>query len=244
MQGASVPVAFRNDLLRQLPALRNTFSSFDRYAQTTTEDLLRTSPIADATTMGSDTFRSSYVENTEDGFAVRPLPIRTQFAPVFGMTSGHFDDDSHRDLLLIGNSYATEPFTGRYDALHGTLLHGNGDGTFAPVDATESGFFVDGDGTALVQLRGADGHRLVVAARNDASLAAFRVDRPRNAAHRNVQPSDRRAVLHYPDGTSEAVELNYGAGYLSQSARLLTVPSSVTKVQIIARDGETRTWTP
>jgi hypothetical protein len=194
--------------------------------------------------MGSDTFRSSYVENTEDGFAVRPLPIRTQFAPVFGMTSGHFDDDSHRDLLLIGNSYATEPFTGRYDALHGTLLHGNGDGTFAPVDATESGFFVDGDGTALVQLRGADGHRLVVAARNDASLAAFRVDRPRNAAHRNVQPSDRRAVLHYPDGTSEAVELNYGAGYLSQSARLLTVPSSVTKVQIIARDGETRTWTP
>jgi len=244
VRGTSVPVAFRNDLLRQLPFLKEKYASFEDYARTPLAELLPSGALSDATVYRSDTFRSSFVENTDDGFAVRPLPTRVQAAPVFGMRSGHYDDDGFRDLLLIGNSHAPDPFTGRYDALHGALLRGNGDGTFRYVDGTDNGFFVERDGTALVELAGADGERLVLAARNDASLKAFRGPQPRGAHRVTVRPTETQARLTYPNGAVERVEFSRGSGYLSQSSRTLLVPDSVVEATFTTRRGAERTWRP
>lgn len=244
VQGTSVPVHFRNDLLRQVPTLKERFSSFERYANTSMVDLLPASAESKATVYRSDTFRSSYVENTDDGFRVRPLPLPTQVAPVFGMRSGHFDDDAHRDLLVVGNSYATEPFTGRYDAFNGALLRGQGDGTFRFVDGTDNGFYMEGDATALAELRGATGARLVVAARNDASLKAFRVSQDKDRHRIEVSSSVVTADFHYENGDVERVEVHDGSGYLSQSSRTLTVPNGVEKVSLTTRQGAERTWRP
>ena len=244
VQGTSVPVPFRNDLLRQVPTLKQDFSSFERYANTPMADLLPASAQSEATVYRSDTFRSSYIENTQDGFTVRPLPIRAQFAPVFGLTSGHYDDDGHRDLLLVGNSHATEPFTGRYDALHGVLLRGRGEGTFRAVDGTDNGFYVEGDATALVELQGAQGARLVAAARNDATLKVVRVRQDDGRQSLDVSSSVVAAELRYENGDVERVELHDGAGYLSQSGRTLTVPSRVVEVTLRTRQGDRRTWRP
>jgi hypothetical protein len=240
IQGTSVPVAFRNDLVRQLPNLKATFSSYDRYAQTTIETLFAETSLSDPTVKASDTFRSSYLENTDDGFRVRPLPIAAQAGPVYGMTTGYYDGDAHRDLLLIGNSYAPEPFTGRYDALHGLLLRGDGAGHFVPVPMPQSGFFVEGDGTALAHLTGADGTRLVLAARNDDTTNAVRVNRTRDWPRVATRATDVSAHLTFEDGTVERVELHHGSGYLSQSSRTLVVPPSVSTVRITNRQGATR----
>jgi len=244
VQGTSVPVHFRNDLLRQVPTLRKKFSSFERYAQTSMAELLPSDARSDATVYRSDTFRSSYVENTEDGFTVQPLPLPTQVAPVFGMRSGHYNGDGHRDLLLAGNSHATEPFTGRYDAFNGAHLRGRGDGTFRYVDGTDNGFYVEGDASALVELQGATGERLVVTARNDATLKAFRVQQVDGRHRVDVSPSVVVAKLHYQNGDVERVEMHHGSGYLSQSGRTLVVPNSVVEVTLISRRGEQRTWQP
>ena len=244
VQGTSVPVPFRNDLLRQLPYLQDTYSSFERYARTPLDQLLPSGALSEATSYHVDTFQSSYVENTDDGFAVRPLPLRVQAAPVFGMHSGHYDDDGARDLLLIGNSHAPEPFTGRYDALHGAVLWGRGDGTFRYGDGTDTGFYVEGDGTALVELAGAGGERLVLAARNDAALEAFRPPRPPGHRRVPVRPAEVEARLTYEDGRVERVELHDGSGYLSQSSRTLVVPDGVVAVTLTTRQGAERTWRP
>ena len=244
VQGTSVPVPFRNDLLRQLPFLQEEYSSFERYARTPLNQLLPSGALSEATSYHVDTFQSSYVENTDDGFAVRPLPLRVQAAPVFGMHSGHYDDDGVRDLLLIGNSHAPDPFTGRYDALHGALLRGRGDGTFRYVDGSDNGFYVEGDGTALVELAGADGERLVLAARNDDALKAFRAPRPPGTHRVPVRPSEVEARLTYEDGRVERVEIHDGSGYLSQSSRTLVVPGGVVAATLTTRRGAERTWRP
>ncbi len=244
VQGTSVPVPFRNDLLRQLPFLQAEYTSFEHYAQTPLDQLLPSGALSEATSYEIDTFQSSYVENTDDGFAVRPLPLRVQAAPVFGMRSGHYDGDGVRDLLLIGNSHAPDPFTGRYDALHGALLRGRGDGTFRYVDGTDNGFYVEGDGTALVELPGAGGERLVLAARNDAALSVFRAPRPPGTRRVAVRPSEVRAQLTYEDGSVEQVEIHDGSGYLSQSSRSLVVPDGVVAVTLTTRQGAERTWRP
>lgn len=244
VQGTSVPVPFRNDLLRQVPTLKERSSSFERYANTSMADLLPASAKAEATVYRSDTFRSSYIENTDDGFVVRPLPLPAQAGPVFGLQSGHYDDDGHRDLLLVGNSHAPEPFTGRYDALNGALLRGRGDGTSRYVDGTDNGFYVEGDATALVELRGAAGTQLVVAARNDALLKAFRISQDKDRHRIDVSSSVVTADFHYENGDVERVEVHDGSGYLSQSSRTLTVPNGVEKVSLTTRQGAERTWRP
>ncbi|MCS4153308.1 hypothetical protein GGQ03_000565 [Salinibacter ruber] len=240
----SYPIHFRNDVLRQLPFLKQRYSSFETYAQTPMAELLPADRRSKATVYRSNTFETSYVENTEDGFEVRALPLRSQFGPVFGLESGHYDNDGNRDLLLVGNSHATEPFTGRYDALHGALLEIDETGSFTYVDGTNNGFYVEGDATALVEVESENGGRLVVSARNDGALKAFRVQKSGAQKVLELPPLMGTAEMHYENGDIERVEIYHGSGYLSQSGNNLTIPSSVERVTLETQDGDRRTWRP
>ena len=68
------------------------------------------------------------------------------------MQTGDFNSDGLPDALLVGNSYASETYTGWYDAVRGCLLLGNGRGGFWAVPPTEAGLSVDGDAKALAAL--------------------------------------------------------------------------------------------
>jgi hypothetical protein len=51
---------------------------------------------------------------------------------------------------------------------------------------------------------------------------------------------DSYAELHYEDGKKEKVEFYYGSGYLSQSTRSITVPSTVRTIKIYDYSGNQR----
>ena len=79
-------------------------------------------------------FESAYIENLGNGsFKMHPLPIEAQTAPVFGILSNDYNSDGNTDLLLTGNSYSSNIYTGQYDAFTGLFLSGNGKGEFSPV---------------------------------------------------------------------------------------------------------------
>ena len=63
--------------------------------------------------------------------------------------------------------------TGRYDALNGLLMLGNGHGDFTPLTIAESGIYLPGNGKSLVKLRGAGDRYLVAAASNRGPLKIF-----------------------------------------------------------------------
>jgi len=46
------------------------------------------------------------------------------------MLAKDVDEDGYTDLLMVGNSYATEIMVGQYDACKGVVLKGNGKGDF------------------------------------------------------------------------------------------------------------------
>src|SRR5690625_7980518 len=89
------------------------------------------------------------------------------------MLSGDYDGDGIPDLLVMGNSYSTEMFTGWYDASKGLYLKGDGAGGFTPVRLTASGFYVLGDAKSLIELRGAYNKKLILSAQNDDTLLIF-----------------------------------------------------------------------
>ena len=73
---------------------------------------------------------------------------------------------------MVGNSYATEVYQGRYDAFFGQALLGDGAGHFSPLSLRKGGFYVDTDAKDMVQLD-RNGSPLWVIANNNDSLSVF-----------------------------------------------------------------------
>ena len=241
IEGTEYPVAPLNQLVKQIPGMDYRFSSFSSYAAATFEDVFRDGELEGAYTAAATHFASSYLENRGDStLAVRPLPLRAQFAPVHGMASGDYNGDGHLDALLVGNAHTRGTLSGWYDAMVGLLLRGDGAGGFEAVNYAQSGFFVDGDAKALATVASASGPPLVVASQTDGPLKAF-VQRRGAVRTERLRPSDQYALLTFADGTTRRHEFHYGATYLSQSARVLRLPPSVVEAVVVDRQGRRRT---
>ena len=172
--GTSYPLAGRDELLRAFPSLRARYPTYAAFGAATIDSILPAADVAAATTLEARTFASAVALNRGRGrFALEPLPIEAQFAPVNASVAGDVDGDGRTDLLLGGNFYATPPMLGRYDASYGLLLHGIGDGRFVAVDMPRSGVEITGQVRRMRVLRTSAGP-LIAVARNDDRLLLLR----------------------------------------------------------------------
>ena len=239
LQGTSYPAHGRDEITRQITGMIRRFPSYQDYADASFDALFTRRELEGAYLAEAVRFETSYLENLGDGtFDIRALPIRTQFAPVFGMYSGDYDGDGHLDLLMVGNSYAPDLETGRADAFVGAFLRGDGTGRFSYVNYTKSGFFVDGDAKGLAEVATGGTTSLVLATQNSGPLKAFS-SRSRHAVP--LRPLDRYALLTFEDGSTRKEEFFYGSTYLSQSSRVLWIPANVAQIIISGSSGNRRT---
>lgn len=177
--GASYPLAGRDDIVRLIPSLRSKYPSYQSFGASRVADIFPAAELREAKVLAARQFASAVAIAGAGGrFTVQPLPIEAQFAPVYAALAEDFDGDGIVDLLLGGNQYGVPPVLGRYDASYGLLLRGTGAGRFAPVDMRESGIAIDGQVREMRLLRQAGGQLLVVVARNGAGLQFLR---PRQA---------------------------------------------------------------
>ena len=177
-QGVSYPLPLRDDLLKVFPALAARFPTYKSYARKTVADIFSPQELSGAMLLKSFTLATSLALNNGDGsFTLVPLPDEAQLAPVYGILATDMDHDGHVDLLLAGNFDGFEPEIGRMAASDGVLLRGDGKGTFTPVLAPESGFFVPGQARDIARVRTAHGDLYVVARNNDRPLV-FRSNGP------------------------------------------------------------------
>ncbi len=238
------PYFNRLDMQKQIIAMKRDYMLHADFARADMEQLFPEENRADALILEASDMASSYLENTGDGrFRVKALPIEAQFAPVYGMLAEDYDGDGHLDLLLVGNDFGTEVATGRYDALNGLLLRGNGKGGFEPSSHAASGFYVPGDAKSLVSLPLVNGSEVIVAGQNRGPLRAFRKTRPRG---RFLQAGtlEYAAILHYRDGRARRVEFPYGSSFLSQTSRFVFVDDTVVDVQFLGPGDEERRVDP
>jgi hypothetical protein len=232
------PVHFWDELNSQSPRFRQQFSRYKHYAKATMDKLLSPQDLDGALILDANYFQSSYIENLGDGkFAMRPLPVLAQFAPVNGMVVDDVNGDGHPDVLIVGNDFGNEVFAGRLDALTGLVLIGDGKGNFDPVESEDSGFIVRGDAKALARLFNSSGQEVFIATRNRDSLRVFEKVEASRGHVITPGPLDVRAILEFANGTRTAVDIPYGSGYLSQSSRKLRVSPDVIRVSMVRFDG-------
>ena len=218
LQGQEVPVTIRTELNDQMPAFaRKRFTSFQQYASASFADAFTSDDLAGAAQFSATELRSCYLENQgKAGFVLHPLPLLAQVSPVFGIQTGDFNGDGLPDALLVGNSYASETYSGWYDAGRGCLLLGNGRGGFRALMPAEAGLSVDGDAKALAAL--STGNELwFLASNNNGPVQLLRPASPVRPTR--PKPGETVRRVKHPDGRTRRVEFYYGSGYLSQSSR-------------------------
>jgi hypothetical protein len=171
----SYPLLGRDDFVRTMPQLRSKYESYAKFGASRIEDILPADELKKATVMEARLFASSIAINRgEGGFALRPLPVEAQFAPVYAAMAEDFDGDGRVDVLLAGNFDGVTPLRGRYDASYGLLLRGDGSGRLTSVDLEESGLEIEGQVRDMKWLRHARSGRVIVVAKNNDRLQVLR----------------------------------------------------------------------
>ncbi len=226
------PIRGRSCSSGAMPSLAERFTSYRDFALAELEDIYTQQCLADALRLECNTLDSGVLLNDGKGhFEFRPLPRLAQASPGFGVALTEINGDAYCDLYLVQNFFGPQVETGRMDGGIGVLLLGQGDGSFVPVPADQSGLVVPGDAKALAvtDING-DSQPDMLVARNDDSLLAFQRNERRDSKLLSVRLQaaggaavvcGARVTVHLHDGAQQTAELHAGGGYLSQSAPTL-----------------------
>ncbi len=233
------PAQTRDDIVKQMIGMRTRFQNYKTYAEATIDKLFTPEQFTSALRLEANHFESVYLRNDGNGkFTMLPLPQQAQFSTLNGMAAGDYDGDGNLDVVINGNDYGTEVSVGRYDALNGLMLKGDGKGNFKALSILQSGIFLPGNGKAMVQLRNKNGECLLAGSQNRGPLKVFQLKQ--NTRTFAVTPADVSATLYFTDGRKQKQELYFGASFLSQSGRFIAVGKDVKGLEIKDVRGNTR----
>lgn len=239
INGREHPSHSRDDILKQIPILKKQFQDYASFANATMDDILPKTKRSSSFIAKAFEFRSAQLQNNGNGiFTFIPLPMEAQTAPIKGIIAEDFDSDGNIDLILTGNDFGPEIGTGRYQALKGLYLKGDGKGNFLALTNKESGLLIDGDTRASVMLV-IQGKPSYLFGRHLNTLKAYR---PKIAKKYIEVPRDiAKAIVHYKNGETTIKEFYYGASYLSQSTRKLALNGKELELLYVDYKGKIKT---
>ena len=233
------PAVGREDILKEMISIKKRYTNYKSYAVATMDEVITPEMRKGALRLKSNTSQSCYIRNDGNGkFTMIPLPNQAQISAINGMVVDDFDGDGNLDVMINGNDYGTEVGVGRYDALNGLMLKGDGKGGFTPQSILQSSIYIPGDGKALVKLQNNKGGYMLAASQNRGALKLFQLKT--NTHNIKLLPDDESAIITYNNGKKEKQEFYYGSSFLSQSGRFFTVGNNVKSVVVTNGEGQSR----
>ena len=219
--------------------MKGKFPNYSSYAKTEGKDIFSESERNGALQLSANNFHTCWIENKGNMlFALHQLPSQTQWAPVYGIILNDFNADGNIDIALNGNEFSMAPYLGKYDAFNGLILQGDGKGNFIPLSILQSGFYVPGNGKALVQLA-VNNKLAIVAAQNSDYLKLFH-NKLNSDKIISLQHNDVFAILRIKNGQKRKEEFGYGSSFFSQSGRFIQLNPSILSIEITNNKKQTR----
>jgi len=233
------PAQTRDDMIKQMISMRARFPNYNAYALSTIDKVLTDEERKGALVKEANFLSSSVLINDGKGhFSINALPLLAQVSTINGMVADDFDQDGNVDLLICGNDYGTEVSVGRYDALNGLLLKGNGKAGFEALSISQSGIYVPGNAKAFVKFIGRNNSYNLMASQNREQLKSFRQSAKSTII--KIGGDEQSAIITFKDGRKQKTEFPYGSSFLSQSSRFLNASSSMKKIEIRNTSGKLR----
>ncbi len=225
------PAQNRDEQTEQIPSLKKRFLTYKEFGKARFEDIFTKEELKDAYKLQANNFASSYIENLGDGkFKLHALPSLAQIAPLYAMVVDDFNEDGNLDAAINGNDFGTEVGNGRYDALNGLVLLGDGKGNFSPQSILASGLYIPGNGKALVKCRSLNNSYYMAASQNNGPLKVFQ----RKSKQRmiSLHPEDQYIIYTLQNGQQRKEEYYIGNSYFSQSAPFIITNPSIKQIEI------------
>ena len=120
-------------------------------------------------------FQSMVFINLGNGqYQPQALPRLAQVSPINSIIVKDINGDQFLDLIVTGNNYDTEVETPRYDAGTGLVLLGDGTGQFHPMNAKESGWFVQEHVKDIALIKGPSNNYFIGVAINNEQMQFFK----------------------------------------------------------------------
>jgi hypothetical protein len=220
----------RADTEKQLTIIKLLYEKHADFGKATMEEFLGKFKVTPEVTLIANQLGSAWLENDGQGkFILRELPAEAQVAPIFGLLATDVNEDGYPDIVAVGNDYGAAPSTGFLDGHNGLIM------VFLPeekrfryVPPSSSGFYVPGDGRALVEFPLSEGRKMILASENQGPTRAFVM--ATNQWWRSVGPLTQAVEYVNSQGEKVRKEVYYGSGFLSQSARGLWLPEGAKGV--------------
>jgi hypothetical protein len=226
-------------MLKQMISMKKKYTNYNSFATATMDDMFTPEQRKGALRLKANMFKTCYLRNDGNGkFTMIPMPVEAQVSVINGMETGDFDGDGNLDVVMNGNDYGSEAAVGRYDALNGLMLKGDGRGGFKAQSILQSGIYIPGNGKALVKLRDNKGQLLLAASQNKDYLKLFELKS--GALSIPVAANDAYAIIALKNGKTEKQEFYYGSSFLSQSARFIMRSPNMQSVTIYDNKGQKR----
>ncbi len=207
-----------DDMVRQMVGIRKRYVEYNAIGKATMSQILTEDERNQALKLTVNYTPSSYIENQGNGkFAIRPLPMPAQMAPVFGMLAQDVDGDGNLDAVLVGNDYGSDLVAGRSDAFDGLVLRGDGKGHFIPMSIQQSGFYIPGNAKAIVDFPDVNGKCRIAVSQNRGPLRILSVPKP--LTFTPVDAKTRAVDIRLKNGKVRRQEVYFGSSFYSQSAR-------------------------
>ncbi|WP_169435078.1 VCBS repeat-containing protein [Neolewinella persica] len=165
--GRSRPINLRNDLVKQMPALRKSVQRYSDYADKTLEDLFSPKVLARSEIGSVHMLISAVALSGPDGWTVAPLPAEAQRAPIYALCIADLNGDGHPDIITGGNQTVAKPEFGTNAAGFGNILINDGAGHFSAFGPAATGMVLSGDVRAIVPK---SKHSFLVARSNGAAI--------------------------------------------------------------------------
>jgi ASPIC and UnbV/FG-GAP-like repeat len=236
---AEFPAHGRDDMVKQMIGTRRRYQNYKSYAAATMDSVLPATQRKDALVLHANTLESALIRNNGNGkFSMVVLPAQAQLSALNGMITDDFDGDGNPDILINTNDYSTDVSIGRYDALNGLLLKGDGNNGFSPLSILQSGIFVPGNGKALVRARTVNQRYVIIATQNRGAMMVYKPRKTNTVV--TFKPDDLFATATLKNGKQQRIENYFGASFLSQSGHFFSYSDAYTMVKITNSSGITR----
>ena len=148
-----VPVRGRECTSQQMPFVAEKFKDYHSFASSKLLEILPKDKVKNAVVYEISNFESIILINDNGTLKRKPLPIQAQISPIKSSIVEDFNNDSIKDILIVGNHYGVEVETVRYDAGYGLVLLGDSDNNFTPISPINSGLHLPYDTRSISQIK-------------------------------------------------------------------------------------------
>ncbi|HYG39629.1 MAG TPA: VCBS repeat-containing protein [Cytophagales bacterium] len=173
--GKDYPIIAKQDLVKQLPSLKKQLLYYRDYPGKAMTDVFNTEQLEKALVLRASSLATTvFINEGSKGFSALNLPLEAQLSPVYGIEVTDLNHDQISDIILGGNLYSVKPEAGRYDALKGLILTGDGKGGFKSNSSQQSGLNVPGE-TRDIKFISGKGSNYILFARSNQSLKFYKI---------------------------------------------------------------------